>query len=149
MILQNFISCYILLQQSMNILPKQIQIYYPFLDYQVVYTKEKGIPLVGLKCIPPSFGGWDQEGKSNQELHNPLWEMEQHVEFTTSKLASNNENFPPISDPQRRKSTPQLNQVFLTIKRGMWIYETLKTIMNVVERGTHSRRKDNRHGTSQ
>jgi hypothetical protein len=37
----------------------------------------------------------------------------------------------------------------LIIKRGMWIYETLKKIMDVVEKGTHSLKKANHHGTSQ
>jgi hypothetical protein len=64
-------------------------------------------------------------------------------------LASNKENFPLTFSPQRRRSTPQLNQVPLTIERAMWIYETLKTILDVVERGTHSLKKAKHHGTSQ
>jgi hypothetical protein len=66
-----------------------------------------------------------------------------------TNLASNKEKFTPMCDPQRRRSTPQLNQVPLTVKRGMWIYETLKAIMDVDETGTHSPRKANRYGTSQ
>ncbi len=63
------------------------------------------------------------------------------MEFQATNLASNKENLPYALDPQRKRSTPQLNQMPSTIKKGMWINEAFKTTMDVVERGTHSLRK--------
>ncbi len=51
---------------------------------------------------------------------------------------SNKENLPHAPNPQRKISTPQLNQVPSTTRRAMWTDETLKIVMDVVEKGTHS-----------
>jgi len=56
---------------------------------------------------------------------------------------SNKENLPLALDPQRRRSSPQLNQVPSTTRRGMWTDETLKIAMDTFERKTHSLRKAN------
>jgi len=41
------------------------------------------------------------------------------LDLQTTTLTSNKENLPPTLDPQRRRSTPQLNQVLSTTKKGM------------------------------
>jgi len=39
---------------------------------------------------------------------------------------SNKENFPRTLDPQKKRSTPQLNWMPSTIRRSMWINEALE-----------------------
>jgi len=66
------------------------------------------------------------------------------LDLLATNLASNKENLPLAPNPQKRRYTPQLNQAPSTTRRGMWMDETLKTTMDVVERGTHSLRRPNR-----
>jgi hypothetical protein len=66
------------------------------------------------------------------------------LDLSATNPASNKKNLPLAPNPQKRKSTPQLNRTPSTTRRGMWMDETLKTTMDVVERGTHSLRRPNR-----
>jgi hypothetical protein len=50
---------------------------------------------------------------------------------------ANKENYPPTPKPQNKRST-QLNRVLSTTRRGMWIDETLKLAMDVVDNVTYS-----------
>ncbi len=65
------------------------------------------------------------------------------LDLQATKVTLNKKNLPPTLDPQKRKSAPQLNRMLLTTKRGTWMNETLKTTMDVVERGSHSLRRAN------
>lgn len=56
---------------------------------------------------------------------------------------ANKENSLPIFEPQNKRLLPQLNQLPLTTRRGMWTNETLEAIMDAIERGTYSLRKGN------
>jgi hypothetical protein len=66
------------------------------------------------------------------------------MDLQATNPASNKENLPRALDPQRKRSTPQLNRMPSTIKKGMWMNEALETTMDVVERVTPSLRKVNK-----
>jgi len=66
------------------------------------------------------------------------------LDFPSTNPTSNKENLPLAPNPQKKRSTPKLNQAPSTTKRGMWMDDTLKTTMDVVERGTHSLRRPNK-----
>jgi hypothetical protein len=52
-------------------------------------------------------------------------------------LTSNKENFLRTLDPQKKRSTPQLNRMPSTIRRSMWTNETLEAPwMLLIERDT-------------
>ncbi len=59
------------------------------------------------------------------------------LDLQTTNLTSNKKSLSPTLDPQRRISTPQLNRVPSTTKKGMWMDEALEIAMDVVERGSH------------
>jgi len=41
------------------------------------------------------------------------------MDLQATDPTSNKENLPPVPNPQRKRSTPQLNQVPSTTRRGM------------------------------
>jgi hypothetical protein len=61
--------------------------------------------------------------------------------------AINNENVSPILELKNKRSIMnkdlKLNQVYTISKKGMWTNETLKMIMDVIERGTYLLRRTN------
>jgi hypothetical protein len=57
-------------------------------------------------------------------------------------LVINKENIPLAPDPQSKRPTPQLNRVPSKTKRGMWTNKALETVMDVVDKRTHSLKKD-------
>jgi hypothetical protein len=65
------------------------------------------------------------------------------LDLQATDLTSNIENLPLVLDPQKNKSTPQLNQMPLTTRRGMWMDEALEISMDVIEGGTHSLKRAN------
>ncbi len=56
-------------------------------------------------------------------------------------LVINKEIFVLAYEPQDEISTPQLNWVFSTTKKGIWIDKTLEVAMNVVEKRTYALNK--------
>jgi hypothetical protein len=66
------------------------------------------------------------------------------LNLQATNFTSNKEKLPHAFDPQKKRLAAQLNRMPSTIKRSMRTYETLKTIMNVIERRTHLSRRANR-----
>jgi hypothetical protein len=62
--------------------------------------------------------------------------------------AINNENVSPILELKNIRSIMdkdlKLNQVYTISKKGMWTNETLKMVMDVIERGTYLLRRTNK-----
>jgi hypothetical protein len=69
--------------------------------------------------------------------------MDQHVGFVSHRPYIKQRKTSLVPDPQKKKSTPQLNQVPLTTRRGMWMDEALEISMDVVEGGMHSLKRAN------
>ncbi len=66
------------------------------------------------------------------------------LDLQATYLVANKENLPPALHPQNKRLAPQLNQVPLKTKRGMWTNELLKVAMDAIKRGTHYLRRANK-----